>query len=111
MTQPLGAHLPLKAIDFHILLVLADGDLHGYGIVKAIEDRTAGAVRLEPGNLYRYVRRLVDEGLVEPAGRKVSDSEERRRYYRVTPFGREVLGGEADRMRALAAAADRVLAR
>jgi DNA-binding PadR family transcriptional regulator len=104
--------LPLKPIDFHILLVLMDGDLHGYGIVKEIEDRSEGRIRLEPGNLYRYVRRLVDEGLVVPAARRDVPSDggaaggARRRDYRVTPLGREVLRAEAMRMRSLVAATE-----
>ena len=103
-------HLPLKPVDFHILWVLADGDLHGYGIVKEIEARSDARIRLEPGNLYRYLRRLVDAGLVRPAGRKQADGEERRRYYGVTAAGRAVLAAEVGRMRALAQAAERTLA-
>ena len=98
-------HLPLKPVDFHILLVLTDGDLHGYGIVKEIEVRTQSQIRLEPGNLYRYIRRLVDEELVRPAARREVADAERRRYYRVTSFGREVLAAEALRMRSLVAEA------
>lgn len=101
-------HLPLKAVDFHILLVLLDGPIHGYGMVKEIERRSDGRIRLEPGNLYRYVRRLVDEGLVEPAGdRRPADAGgERRRDYRVTPLGRSVLLADARRMRSLAEAVE-----
>ncbi len=111
------AHLlPLKPVDFHILLVLTDGDLHGYGIVKEIETRTGGEIRLEPGNLYRYVQRLVDAGMVQPTERRSVDdsreageanrSSERRRYYCVTLLGREVLKADAIRMRSLVAAAE-----
>ena len=102
------ASLPLRPVDFHILLVLTDGELHGYGIVKEIEARSEGRIRLEPGNLYRYVRRLVEGGIVEPAERKASvdTADERRRYYRVTSFGRRVLAAEAMRMRTLVAAAE-----
>lgn len=108
---PVEAHLPLKAVDFYILLVLTDGELHGYGIVKEIESRSEGAIRLEPGNLYRYVKRLVEHELLEPAERRsvagtAEDPGERRRYYRVTPHGRTVLRAEAVRMRGLVAAAD-----
>lgn len=103
-------HLPLKPVDFHILLVLTEGDLHGYGMVKAIEEHSGGTIRLEPGNLYRYIRRLVDEGMVAPAARQRAEGEERRRYYTVTPTGRDVLAAEADRMRVLAAAAEAGLA-
>ena len=107
----LEQHLPLKAVDFHILLVLTDGDLHGYGMVKEIEERSGGTIRLEPGNLYRYIRRLVDEGMVAPAARQGADGEERRRYYTVTPGGRRLLAAEAARMRSLVAAAEEGLAR
>jgi DNA-binding PadR family transcriptional regulator len=114
-TLPPEAHLPLKAVDFHILLVLTDGDLHGYGIVKEIESRTDGGIRLEPGNLYRYIRRLADQGMLEPADRRTVSSvgqggAERRRYYSVTGYGRDVLAAEASRMRSLVAAADARLA-
>ncbi len=104
-------HLPLKAVDFHILLVLTDQALHGYGIVKAIETRTEGSIRLEPGNLYRYVRRLEEVALVEPAGHRESDGPAggRRRYFRVTDLGRQVLAAEASRMRRLAAAVEATL--
>lgn len=97
-------HLPLKAVDFYILLVLADGPLHGYGIAKEIERLSEGRIRAEPGNLYRYLRRLVDERLVEPAEDRVTDdrSGERRRDYQVTPAGRAVLLADAARMRTLA---------
>ena len=100
--------LPLKPVDFHVLLVLTERDLYGYGIVKEIDARSEGRIRLEPGNLYRHVRKLEAAGLIEPAGRRpAADAlEERRRYYGVTPFGRQVLAAEAGRMRALAAAAE-----
>ena len=106
------AVLPLKPVDFHILLVLVDGDLHGYGMVKEIELRSEVRIRLEPGNLYRYIRRLADEGLVEPSGRHEVDgagpgaAQARRRYYRITPRGREVLRAEALRMRSLVEATE-----
>lgn len=100
--------LPLRPVDVHILLVLTDGELHGYGIVKEIETRSEGRVRLEPGNLYRHIRRLVEDDLVQPAARKAAAhaGDERRRYYCVTPFGRRVLAAEATRMRSLVTAAE-----
>ncbi|MDA0329333.1 MAG: PadR family transcriptional regulator [Gemmatimonadetes bacterium] len=103
----LAAHLPLRPVDFHILLVLTDGDLHGYGIVKEIQERSQGRIQLEPGNLYRHIRTLVEAGMIEAAERRPSGGggDERRRYYRVLPFGREVLAADAMRMRALVAAA------
>lgn len=103
-------HLPLKPVDLHVLLVLTDGACHGYGIVKAIAERTDGSLRLEPGNLYRYVRRLVEIGAVERADRRAAEGDERRRYYRVTSWGRRLLAAEAERMRVLAAAVDAGLA-
>ena len=103
-----SVHLPLKAVDFHILLSLADEELYGYRLVREIEGRSAGRVRLEPGNLYRYIRRLEGQGLVEPAGRRATTgaSSERRRYYRLTALGRRVLAAEAARMRSLVAAVE-----
>lgn len=99
--------LPLKAVDFHILWVLSEGDLHGYGLVKEIEARSDGHLVLEPGNLYRYIRRLVDEGLVEPGAREPSPtSGSRRRYYRATSLGRRVLAAETARMRSVVDAVD-----
>jgi DNA-binding PadR family transcriptional regulator len=104
--------LPLKPVEFEMLLVLHDGELHGYGLAKAIEARTGNRMRLEPANLYRRVRRLVSLGLVEEAGHRgaVEAGAERRRYFRITEYGRSVLGAEAQRLRELVeAAAERKL--
>jgi DNA-binding PadR family transcriptional regulator len=100
--------LPLRPVDFHILLVLTDAPMHGYGMVKEIEARSGGRIRLEPGNLYRYLRRLVDGGLVAPDVRRLArdSDDERRRYYRITSLGKRVLGAEGARMRALATAVE-----
>ena len=101
---------PLKPVEVHVLLVLAEGERHGYGIVKEIEHRSEGSIRLEPGNLYRHVRRLVDAGFVAPAERRSVDTagsaERRRRYYRITADGRRALAEEAARMRRLADAVE-----
>lgn len=111
MTLPLDDHLPLKAVDFHILLVLTDrGAMHGYGMVREIEERSEGRVRLEPGNLYRYIRRLVDSGLVELAEPRRVVEGDRRRDYRVTALGRRVLAADVGRMRGLIQAAEAGLA-
>jgi DNA-binding PadR family transcriptional regulator len=106
-------HSPLKPVFFMILLVLLDGDRHGYGIVKDIEDRTDGSMRLEPGNLYRYIKKLMElEYVTETDDRHAPDAEdERRRYYAITALGREVMAREAARMKALAAAAQSKLRR
>ena len=98
------ALLPLKPDFFHILLALSEQDLHGYGILKMVEERTGGAVVLEPSPLYRRLKPLLALGVVAEVGnRKVSESEnERRRYYRLTRVGRRVLAEEAARLVALA---------
>jgi DNA-binding PadR family transcriptional regulator len=83
----------LKSADFHILLVLAEGPRHGYGIMKDVERESGGGVRLEIGSLYRLLGRLLDSGLIEDA-----DGDERRRYYRITRLGRRVLKTEAGRL-------------
>jgi len=102
-----AALLPLKPVELEVLLVLHDGELHGYGMAKAIEARTGGGMRLEPANLYRQVRRLVEQGLVQEAGRRrsVETADERRRYFRITALGRRVLAGEAARLREVVEAA------
>ncbi|MEZ5316819.1 MAG: PadR family transcriptional regulator [Vicinamibacterales bacterium] len=99
-------HLPLKPVDLELLLSLADGDLHGYGLVQAIAARTDGLVVLDPGNLYRVIKRLLADGLVDEAGqREAPDAAgERRRYYRITPLGGRVLAAELDRLRRLVGA-------
>lgn len=98
--------LPLSERDFHILFALVDGPLHGYGLVKAIRERTNGALDMDPANLYRAVQRMIDDGLVEDAERRAApDSARVRRYYRVTARGREVLTADAERMRILVSAA------
>ena len=87
---------PLKSADFHILLVLADGPLHGYGIMKAAETESGGSVRLEIGSLYRILGRLLDAGLIEDA-----DTDDRRHYYRISRLGRRILRSEAERLAGL----------
>jgi DNA-binding PadR family transcriptional regulator len=96
-------HLPLKPLDLEILLALADGEQHGYGLVQAIAEHTGGLLVLDPGNLYRVIKRLLADGLIAEAGqRAAADAEgERRRYYRLTPLGGRVLAAELERLRAL----------
>ncbi len=99
--------LRLKSVHLHILLVLLDGPRHGYGIVKDIDAATGGELRLEPGNLYRYVGQLERDGLVARANRASRESEdERRRYFQVTDLGREAVASEVERMRGLVASAE-----
>ncbi len=98
------AFLPLKPDLFHILLALSEEDLHGYGILKSVEENTRGEVLLEPSPLYRRLKRLLEGGIVDQSGRgSLPDSgDPRRRYYRLTPFGRSVLAAEAARLVGLA---------
>jgi len=107
MPDPSG-FLPLKPIDYQILFVLFGQELHGYAMVKAIEERTGGRLQLEPSNLYRRVRRLMSDGLVEESeDRPVPElDDERRRYYGLTQLGRGVLVAEARRMAALVSEAE-----
>lgn len=88
--------LPLKAADFEILLVLVDGELHPYGLMKQVEEQSRGRVRLELGSLYRIIDRLLRLGLIERGG--ASDEDARRRLYSITPFGIEVARAEAQRL-------------
>jgi DNA-binding PadR family transcriptional regulator len=100
--------LPLKPVEFLILMTVANGERHGYGIMLDIAERTGGSVRLEAGGLYRSIRRLLsDKLLAESVRRPVADlDDERRRYYALTPLGRRVVAAEALRLRALVRAAE-----
>lgn len=97
------ALLPLKPVDLVLLLALVEGEQHGYALAGEIAERTEGVVRLEPGNLYRVIRRLVDDGLVDISQKRpVAElDDERRRYYRITAFGARVAALEVQRLRAL----------
>ena len=88
---------PLAPRDFLILLALAGGDLHGYGLVKTIESESDGEVRMDPANLYRALRRMRRDGLVqEVTGPDTGDGPDRR-YFRLTPLGRRIAASEAAR--------------
>lgn len=95
--------LPLPLATFHILISLADEQRHGYAIIQDVADRTDGDVQLSAGTLYRSVQRMVEQGLIdEVRPRRVSlPDDERRRYYRVTAFGRQVARAEAGRLQRL----------
>ena len=96
----IDAFLPLPPATFHILLALADEDRHGYAIMQDIAQRTGGAIKLGAGTLYRSVQRMLEQGLVaEITARPAPEmDDERRRYYRITPFGRTVAKAEARRL-------------
>jgi DNA-binding PadR family transcriptional regulator len=95
--------LPLTPAVFHILLALADGEKHGYGIMKEIGQRTEGAVRMGPGTLYGSLERMMKAKLIEASEERPDSAldDERRRYYRVTSFGLRVAQAEAHRLNQL----------
>jgi DNA-binding PadR family transcriptional regulator len=101
------ALLPLTAPVYHILLALAGQPRHGYGVILDIAERTGGALRLGTGTMYTAIKRLLDTGLIEESDERASPDEddERRRYYRLTVFGRQVLHAEARRLDAMVAMA------
>jgi DNA-binding PadR family transcriptional regulator len=91
--------LPLPPATFHILLALTDEERHGYAIIQEIESRTGGELRLSAGTLYRSVARMVEQGLIVEVRRRASQQEDpRRRYYRVTSFGKTVARAEMRRL-------------
>ena len=110
-----GDFLPLTAAIVHILLAVADQERHGYGIMQEVEQITDGATRMGPGTLYGTIKRMLSAGLIDEADER-PDSElddERRRYYRITRLGTQVLRAESTRLANLlsAARAKKVLAR
>lgn len=102
--EELGSRLPVMPRDFLILLALAEGEAHGYGILKEVEEETGGGVKLDPANLYRSLKRLMKDGLVTESGRRPAADldDERRKYYGLTELGARVVAAEAERLRTLA---------
>lgn len=96
-------HLPLKPVDFEVLLALSTEDRHGYGLVQAVATHTDGLITLDPGNLYRVIKRLLADGLVAASDHRDTsdDAGERRRYYRLTTIGGRVLAAEIERLRSV----------
>ena len=92
--------LPLTSLTYHVLLALADADRHGYGIIKEVEERTNGQMELETGTLYAAMKRMRDDQLIEPvpASERPAGEDSRRRAYRLTPFGKNVLKAESRRL-------------
>lgn len=91
---------PLPSAAFQILLALAGGDLHGYAIMREVEEQSGGRVRLGPGTLYGSIQTLLEEKLIEEVepGDSTSPAMERRRYYRLTAAGRKTARGEAEKI-------------
>jgi DNA-binding PadR family transcriptional regulator len=95
------SYLPLTPAVFHILLALADGEKHGYGVIVDVRERTAGEISLGTGTLYTAIKRLLGQGLIENAELAEVDAaadDERRRYYRLRPLGLAVAQAEAARL-------------
>ncbi len=103
---PIDRFLPLRPVEFHIILSLASGERHGYGIIQDAEERGERTLP-DVGTLYRALRRMQDQGLIDVAGRRPARDadDERRIYYRATPLGLRVARAEALRMQALMRAA------
>jgi DNA-binding PadR family transcriptional regulator len=102
MTKPerdIAQYLPMTPAAFHVLATLAEGDRHGYAIIKQVAERTAGEVELSTGTLYGIIKRLLAEGMIaQSRARPTDEDDERRRYYRLTPLGRKVAVAEARRL-------------
>ncbi len=101
--EEVEALLPLPPATFHILLALCDDDRHGYAILQEVARRTGGELRLSAGTLYRSIQRMLEQGLLEERRERPApeQDDERRRYYRITPFGSAVARAEAERLNAL----------
>ena len=95
--------IPLKTQWFHIMLSLAAGEQHGYGIMQDVLNRTTGKVRLWPATLYGSIKRLIEANLIEESHERPAPEldDARRRYYRLTTLGRRVLDAECDRLQEL----------
>jgi DNA-binding PadR family transcriptional regulator len=95
--------LPLTPLAFQVLLALADSERHGYGIIREVDERTDGLIRLRTGTLYTLLQRLLDEDLIETSSVRPDpeDDDERRKYYKLTPLGRDVVAAEARRLESL----------
>lgn len=102
-----GSRLPLTPVTLNVLLALADEERHGYGIMLEVSDRTGGKMRMGPGTLYSSIKRLVEGGMIEESGERPApeSDDERRRYYRLTDFGRRVLAAEVERLESTVRAA------
>jgi DNA-binding PadR family transcriptional regulator len=99
-----SSFLPLTPVAFEILLALAAGEQHGYRILQLVAERSAGAVTLHPGSLYRALARLLEEELIDELDDELG-GDERRRYYRLTARGRAVARAEAARLESQVASA------
>jgi DNA-binding PadR family transcriptional regulator len=100
MTEQQFSQQPLTPAVFHILLSLADGEKHGYGIMKNVEVQTRGQIKMGPGTMYGSIKRMLAAGLIEESDERPDPEldDERRRYYRLTAAGRKVTVMETQRL-------------
>jgi DNA-binding PadR family transcriptional regulator len=101
--MPKSKLMPLPSAAFHILLALADEDLHGYAIMRSVAELTGGKVRMGPGTLYGSIKTLLEGGLIQEVQESAysGTGPERRRYYRLTAGGRRLARSEAERLAAM----------
>ena len=98
MKEDLDRFLPLSSAALHILLALASEDRHGYGIMREVARQSDDRYKLGPGTLYDNLQKLLDQGIVEESSQRSSTDDPRRRYYRLTRFGRRLLATEITRL-------------
>src|SRR5579872_504244 len=98
MSEDLSPFLPLAPAALHILLSLAAEDRHGYGIMQEVARQSVGQYRLGPGTLYDNLQKLMTQGIVEEPGGRARNDDPRRKYYRLTRFGRGLLAAEVERL-------------
>jgi DNA-binding PadR family transcriptional regulator len=93
-------HQPLTPAVFHILMALADGEKHGYSIMKEVEEQTGGKIKMGPGTLYGSIKRMLIAGLIVETDERPDPAldDQRRRYYRLSGLGQEALGTECRRL-------------
>jgi DNA-binding PadR family transcriptional regulator len=101
----LSPFLPLSPAALHILLALSSEDRHGYGIMQEIARQSEGKYKPGPGTLYDNLQKLLNQSMLEEVERRHTDDDERRRYYRLTRFGRRVLAAEVERLESVVRAA------
>ena len=100
MIKKINAYRPLSAAVFYILLALVDGEKHGYAIMKDVETQTSGKIKMGPGTLYGSLKRMQAAGLIEESGDRPDPEldDERRRYYRLSGLGQNVIKSESQRL-------------
>ena len=101
MSEDLSSFLPLSPANLYILFSLAAEDRHGYGIMQEVTRQSGGQYKLGPGTLYDNLQKLMNQGMLEDAPQRAADDDPRRRYYRLTEFGRRILAAEVARLEAL----------